>query len=417
MAIPFLNNLDLNWNQLLKAKLHVSSTAPSNGAEGGIWFDSSTGDQWLKIHDDSNWKKVAWYDGSIAALGNLGLPLAADQVLISTAAGAIAWESGATLRTSIGVDAAGTDNSTNVTLVTTSHDYLSISGQAITLGEINIGDDTNLSVSDTTGQTGINLTLSAGEISGSVSGLTTTSDVTFNDLTLDNDLVVKGNVTLGDATTDTVTINGDLIVSGTQTTKTSETVLIEDNIITLNSNEAGTASEDSGIEVERGSGTNVKLIWNETSDRWTFTSDGSTFYNIPIPTEYDTHSSTGAADVDGSNGVVVQDMTIDAQGHVTGTGTVDLDNRYYQKTEVDAQSKSWTISGDGSTTEFAHTHSWGTRKILVQILEYGDAGSGATYETVFAEVLRHSDNAVKIIFSVAPSATQDYLVLMQKITG
>jgi hypothetical protein len=45
-----------------------------------------------------------------------------------------------TARTNLGVDAAGTDNSTNVTLVTTSHDYLSVSGQAITLGAITNDD-------------------------------------------------------------------------------------------------------------------------------------------------------------------------------------------------------------------------------------------------------------------------------------
>ena len=50
-------------------------------------------------------------------------------------------ESGATARTSLGVDAAGTDNSTNVTLVTTSHDYLSISNQAITLQSIDLAAD------------------------------------------------------------------------------------------------------------------------------------------------------------------------------------------------------------------------------------------------------------------------------------
>lgn len=52
-----------------------------------------------------------------------------------------AWvaESGATLRTSIGVDAAGTDNSTPVTLA--GKDYLSISGQAITAGSIDLTDD------------------------------------------------------------------------------------------------------------------------------------------------------------------------------------------------------------------------------------------------------------------------------------
>jgi len=51
-----------------------------------------------------------------------------------------------TARTNLGVDAAGTDNSTNVTLVTTSHDYLGISGQAITLGTIQNNDLQNSSI-------------------------------------------------------------------------------------------------------------------------------------------------------------------------------------------------------------------------------------------------------------------------------
>ena len=46
-------------------------------------------------------------------------------------------ESGATLRASIGCDAAGTDNSTDVTLANTN--YLSISGQAITGGTVPVG--------------------------------------------------------------------------------------------------------------------------------------------------------------------------------------------------------------------------------------------------------------------------------------
>lgn len=61
-------------------------------------------------------------------------------------------ETGATARTSLGVDAAGTDNSTNVTLAGT-RNYLTLSGQEITLGEIDISDDTNLAAG-----TGITLT-------------------------------------------------------------------------------------------------------------------------------------------------------------------------------------------------------------------------------------------------------------------
>jgi len=53
-----------------------------------------------------------------------------------------AWvlESGATLRTSIGVDAAGVDNSTDVTLAG-SYNYFTISGQEITLGQVDLATD------------------------------------------------------------------------------------------------------------------------------------------------------------------------------------------------------------------------------------------------------------------------------------
>jgi len=47
------------------------------------------------------------------------------------------------------------------------------------------------------------------------------------------------------------------------------------------------------------------------------------------------HSVTGAASVDNSNGTVIQDLTINGRGHVTGTGSVDLDGRYYTETEID----------------------------------------------------------------------------------
>tara|TARA_R100000655_G_scaffold29511_2_gene59635 strand:- start:667 stop:4314 length:3648 start_codon:yes stop_codon:yes gene_type:complete len=48
------------------------------------------------------------------------------------------------------------------------------------------------------------------------------------------------------------------------------------------------------------------------------------------------HSVTGASSVDNSNGSVIQDLTINGRGHVTATGSVNLDGRYYTETELDA---------------------------------------------------------------------------------
>ena len=64
-------------------------------------------------------------------------------------------------------------------------------------------------------------------------------------------------------------LSGDLTVNGTTTTVNSNTVNIGDSIITLNSDETGTPSQDAGIEIERGTSTNVSLLWDETNDRWT----------------------------------------------------------------------------------------------------------------------------------------------------
>ena len=72
------------------------------------------------------------------------------------------------------------------------------------------------------------------------------------------------NVTFND-----LTVNGNLTVSGTTTTVNTETINLADNIILLNSNEAGTPSQNAGIEIERGTSTNKTLVWDETADKWT----------------------------------------------------------------------------------------------------------------------------------------------------
>ena len=62
--------------------------------------------------------------------------------------------------------------------------------------------------------------------------------------------------------------SGDLTVGGTTTTINSNTVSIADNIILLNSDEAGAPTQNAGFEVERGTSANVSLLWNETTDVW-----------------------------------------------------------------------------------------------------------------------------------------------------
>ena len=84
-------------------------------------------------------------------------------------------ETGATARTSLGVDETGTDNSTDVSLSGT-RNYVTISGQVITVNEVDISDDTNLA-----GGTGITLT---GDTLSTDYGTTSTTACVGNDARL-----------------------------------------------------------------------------------------------------------------------------------------------------------------------------------------------------------------------------------------
>jgi hypothetical protein len=81
-----------------------------------------------------------------------------------------------------------------------------------------------------------------------------------------------------------VVIDGNLTVSGSTTTINTETVTIADNIIVLNSNAAGTATESAGFEIERGTDTNVQFLWNETNDYWSAVGTKLHVGNIPTGT-------------------------------------------------------------------------------------------------------------------------------------
>jgi hypothetical protein len=115
--------------------------------------------------------------------------------------------------------------------------------------------------------------LTGDTITGSIS-ITDTTASTTNDtgaLTVDGGVGINGNVNIGgsvDIDTDLV-VSGNLTISGTTTTVNTETINLADNIITLNSNYEGSSpTEDSGIEVERGTQTNAQLFWDESADRW-----------------------------------------------------------------------------------------------------------------------------------------------------
>ena len=96
-----------------------------------------------------------------------------------------------------------------------------------------------------------------------------------------------GDVELGSSSS-TITANGNMVVdgnltvSGTTTSISTTQTTLNDNIFVLNNDEDGTPSADAGIEIERGTSNNTRLIWDESTDKWSIQPDttASTYYPI-----------------------------------------------------------------------------------------------------------------------------------------
>lgn len=56
MAIKYLNNIDLNKNELQNAVIQVLASAPSTPSEGQVYYDST--DDVVKYYDGSNWQSM-----------------------------------------------------------------------------------------------------------------------------------------------------------------------------------------------------------------------------------------------------------------------------------------------------------------------------------------------------------------------
>jgi hypothetical protein len=229
-----------------------------------------------------------------------------------------------------------------------------------------------------------------------------------------------------------VIISGDLTVSGTTTTVNTETILLADNIITLNSNYTGAApTENGGIEVERGTIANVSLIWNESTDRWTFTNDGTTFYNIPISGDATitslaltqgnaitiTDTSTGtakaftiAANNTSETAAGVIELATQAEVN-TGTDTVRAVTPATLASYVAAQAAADSFAVTLTATAGAQTvaHGLGTSDVIVQLF---DTVNG---EVIYADIARAiiSPFSVTVTFITAP--TNPVRALVQKI--
>jgi len=119
---------------------------------------------------------------------------------------------------------------------------------------------------------------------------------------------------------------GNVDVQGNLNYENVTDLYVTDQKITLNAN----AASDATVEIIANrpvAGANTKLTWNETTDIWEFTNDGSTFYPMPTSTDDLAEGSTNL--------------------YLNGAGTTDdltegTTNLYYANSLVDAYLPTYT---------------------------------------------------------------------------
>ena len=205
----------------------------------------------------------------------------------------------------------------------------------------------------------------------------------YNIYTYDASGSIDGNVGI---TTNTVTITGNLTVTGTTTSVESTDTVISDRLITLNNGEsgAGVTGNISGIEVDRGSETNARIVYVESTDKWSIDNGGGSLVAIAT-------SAGGGVGL----GNIVEDVTPQLGGDLDVNG----------QSIVSASNGNIVIAADG--TGILHVDGSAVRLQN----EASDPTGQSGYTTVYAKAAGSGGTG---LYAVSGSTTADELVSKSK---
>ena len=452
MAIPFLNNISLNNNEIQNVKLHNTGNIPSPSA-GHIYFD--TDDNIAKYYDGSDWIEIvpntndyvdsATFAGSTITLGRTGSlsdlavdigSLVNDSTITITAGTALI--TGGSFTTNQAANGEITIDHENVSRTdTTSTDAPAYGGTfeavtgvttneqghvtAIDVSTVTIpaSDNTNTTYDISVGAGGANsstIDLNAGGSGSGTDSVTVEGTSNGIQVTESGDTITVGlqsNITVDDLTVNNdVSILGNLEVVGTLTTVEETVKVVEDNTIEFE----GTTDNDFQIKLTGGDPTADHIVAlpdasgtialtsdikngtltvqgsNGLTGTGTFTANDSTSPTITI-----SHADTSSqASVDNSGRTYIQDITLDDYGHITAIASatetvVNTDNQLATAAAL------IDVSAMGTNTTALIAHGLASKNLIVQMYDI------TTGEVVFADIDHTSINAISIIFAQTPT--------------
>jgi hypothetical protein len=397
MAINFLNSVNLNQNELIKARIEnqPNNTAAGTGVEGQLYYDTTL--DVLKVWANGAWTEVGGGVTSLTATDGTFINLTPN----TTQSGA------ATLTADL--SATGTPSST--VYLRGDNTWSPISG----IYSWSIQGGTG---GPTTVASGTNITFAGGtNVTTALVGNTLTINATNANITLTGDVTGTGTTSI--ATTIATGAVEFSMMDPVAVVTAAEGIVNNDNDVTLPTSAAVKAYVDAsvagGLIYQGGynAATNTPNLDSPPTIAgikrgWTYTvtADG-TFFTEQVRVgdvliaEIDTPTTLADWTVVQSN-IDLASLTQVGIGNVNaGTG---IDVVYASGTAtVSTQATSYavTISATGTIT-----HNLGTRDVIIQLYDT------VTYETVYSDNVRTTTNTATITFAATP--TNPIRVVVQK---
>lgn len=375
----YLVNLDLNQNQLVKARIENLASAPGSPVTGQMYYNTSLNT--LNFYNGSAWINLA--EGDIeSVVAGTGL-------------------SGGGLQGDVTLNIADTSVTANSYGSATAIPTFTVDAQ----GRLTAAADVNIAIPNTQIT---DFQEAVEDVAGAlISGTANEVSVTYTDGSGTLVVGLPDDVTIGQH----LTVTGNLTVNGTTTEVNSTTLTVDDKNIELGTVAVPSDATADGGGITLKGATDKTILWENDSDSWDF----SEHINAASGKEFKINNSSVLSATTLGSGVTTSSLTslgTIASGTWAATdiavahGGTGASSAGDARANLGIMEKVTATIGDGSSTSFAITHNRSTMDVMVEVYD------ASTNDTVFANVTRNSTSQVTVSFASAPASSAYKVVVV-----